>query len=94
MGAPVSFGFLVRDSFVGYAAAVAAADAPLLLPWLFSSVSVSKTASEGRHGGTATAVMISQFFVLSLRGDNIVFRDCKFLRQFLSSLPDFSLIDL
>jgi hypothetical protein len=88
-------GFLVRDSFVGYAAAVAAADAPpLLLPWLFSSVSVSKTASEGRHGETATAVMISQFFVLSLRGDNIVFRDCKFFRQFLSSLPDFSLIDL
>jgi hypothetical protein len=89
-------GFLVRDAFVGYAAAVAAAaDAPpLLLRWLLSSVSVSKTASEGGHGGTATAVMISQFFVLSLRGDNIVFRDCKFLRQFLSSLSDFSLIDL
>jgi hypothetical protein len=37
VGALVFLGFLVRDSFVGYAAAVAAAaDAPpLLLPWLF-----------------------------------------------------------
>lgn len=51
----------------------------LEVKWVAEKLAGDSEIQKSKHRLKAKIIMISQFFVLSQRGDNIVFRDCEFL---------------